>query len=603
MPGGKFFLNFYPSAYEGASFLFSSQSMETDEHYWDNTENIRKFLKNLAQTQRLLTPLEWSLFFIQKNQFEECGGKGLLEKGNLYQNLCDTFPEVDWETVRPAIDPSFWESSENQRNFLDFFADYQDLNRTEELIVQSNSAIARLGGSQLVKKYPSRIDMLKSCYPEITWPPVKKTYLEFKNENLHQEFIKYAEKVFKINKIEDWRKVSTKEFKKIGGSVILPFYKYSVYQVLKKMYPDQIPIDTRVVRPNLAPGERNDLEIQRKYYEQLEKAFHIEKPEDWYKYRSIDILKYSKYHYDLLGNPVQFTKRLFPDYPWNLYRFLHFQPFWRSDFNHHIEYLKTNEKLHNIKSPYEWTFFDCSKFDGNFHFIMKNYNSFLQLLLFVYPFDRDEILKKSSPDFWKDKNNLKTLISPIYKKYSIDDKIKLFCVPKSLYTNQLGVSNALKYHKDIPSLVEFIFPAFKRISDSDFDISDDIRFQNKYLQRFLKLAFYDINDDMEFNKYFPQFEKTVDVYFVKENAAVIYHDEEHYENIQKDHKNISKADLFEFDERIRQEWLKDGIKLIIIPYWSPIDLSNIKARFISAGFSENIKPSPYQNLGIQFKFY
>ena len=525
----------------------------------------------------MYSPLEWSL--LSPQDFADAGGKGLLNRGSIYSLLCKTYPEVDWSRCRPALDPTFWKTVQNQRQFLDFVADYFSLMRKEELMTTAKTEIQRLGGEQLLKMYPNRMEMLRTCYPELLWPNIDSPR-QWADSNLHLKFVEYVEKVTGVQKVEDWRKIKRDELIRLGGGPLMRRYG-NIYEMLKHVYGNEIVSDVLQVRRRLPPGSRKQKQI---IFEYLCDSLAFKNMEDWYSLTKKDMYACGPKFYNILGKPSDFIPQMFPKYKWDFYRFLRSHPFWTSDFGHHMNLMYSMQSYANLRDPTEFTKLnekDFKQHNGKRCFL--HYHSYLHLILSVYPFRKYDILTRAPPVFWKDRSNMETLVFSFLKEFDVRSKFQICILPKGLYKRQPGFKTLLQQHGTWSAVVQILFPRFKWNEDF-FDDSDDKEYNTKYLQCFMK-HLVSVNPKSKITAmtdyYLDCTQETIPFYFPSFNIAVVYHKEQFYHS-EGCAKQLSFEERLKLDEAKRKRYLQHGIRLVIIPFWDPITLKSFRSRLIVA---------------------
>lgn len=136
--------------------------------YWSIQENQRSFLETAAKTLGIERSSSWGK--VTTLRIKELGGYGLLNRyeGSLLLALRSVYPgsfllllfplilvEINWkqEWFRnvPKYKPNFWNSLENQREFLDNIAKTYHINSANEWKKISSSLICKKGGQVGVK--------------------------------------------------------------------------------------------------------------------------------------------------------------------------------------------------------------------------------------------------------------------------------------------------------------------------------------------------------------------------------------------------------------------------------------------------------------------
>ena len=118
--------------------------------YWENQENIDKFLSKIKEKYNLNTPEDWNS--ITHPLLRENGGRAMLNKYSIFEIKCMACPDGKSSFTNP---PGYWEKQENIDNFLLKMKDKYNLNSPEDWKRISRQQVASEGGNGLLysKKY------------------------------------------------------------------------------------------------------------------------------------------------------------------------------------------------------------------------------------------------------------------------------------------------------------------------------------------------------------------------------------------------------------------------------------------------------------------
>ena len=156
--GGSRLLHIY-SLYELKCLACSDCDFQFDpapksSGFWDNKENILKFLDFLKKKFNLQSPEDWNL--LNAKQIQSNGGSRLLFKYSLFEIKCLGCPEGVFMYDKPVQSRSlgFWDKKENITLFLDELKEKLNLQTTQDWKRLSKYQIQYHGGHQLTCKYP-----------------------------------------------------------------------------------------------------------------------------------------------------------------------------------------------------------------------------------------------------------------------------------------------------------------------------------------------------------------------------------------------------------------------------------------------------------------
>lgn len=590
--GGRGLLRYYPSAEAAAHYLShedapsSSSSSETDHTYWRDPAHVRDFLDRFRDEQRLLVPLDWAQ--VDLTILREAGGHGLLNEGSLYEHLVRTYPHEDWGRVRPALDPAFWEDMGNQRAFLDFLVRYYALDRPEELIGVTMARMMRVGGRALLQRYPSKLAMLREVYPECVWPSVD-SHHEWKEPRRHREFLEYVERVYGMTSLEDWRQVTARAFRRLGGSRLLEQYG-NLYQALRSIYgPQRVPDDALQVRPTANQGDLQRYEVRKRMADELQAHLNIQQPEDWYQVTPRMMNEISPRYHHALGPPARFLPELFPHHEWDPFRFPLPHSFWTEDVGHHLRLMEALARQRGVEDPVDWTQYlpdDLHDHPGARRCLM-HYPSWLSLLLFTYPARRNDLLRAAPPRFWSDRGNVESFLQHVGQALDLHSKFHWYTLSRGLLLAHPGAEALLQHHGSLCAALRLARPTVDWHAEY-FDEEDTRSPPVKYLQcavRHLFAASPELPVECNFEWEGAAGEReSVAVYLPRQRVLLGYHPAHWYASPVNPQERF--AEWAQQDKARRQVWEQRGYRYVAFPHWDPLSPSSIRARLMGAGASD-----------------
>ena len=211
-------------------------------NFWEDPSNHRKYLENIASTLEIKKQSDW--YKLKFSVLKENKGTILLKKyGNIVNALKHNFPEFSWEIGVPgkfAHQRGFWRSTENQRSFLDNFAEENNIKTINDWYNITNIDIYRAGGTGLLRIYSgSLFTVLQKVYPEKEWSILdssakKKHYWSLDN-NL-AKFLFTVQQQYDIQRPEDWCRISLSQIDKLSGRSL---WKRGIRYALEIVHPDQ----------------------------------------------------------------------------------------------------------------------------------------------------------------------------------------------------------------------------------------------------------------------------------------------------------------------------------------------------------------------------
>ena len=210
--------------------------------YWENEENINKYLLKLKENNNVQKPEDWDKK-ITIRKIKSTGGGSLLYKNRLNELKSKLFPniKINKNIKKPT---GYWENENNIIQFLKNIGKVENLISVEDWNKLSAKLIIHHGGGYLLKKYS--LFQLKILACNEIQEKFEKYQIKpkgyWKQENI-ENFIIEIKKKFNFNSIDDWNLLSTKHIKSCGGITLLK--KYSLYDIkliacpeIKDIYPN-----------------------------------------------------------------------------------------------------------------------------------------------------------------------------------------------------------------------------------------------------------------------------------------------------------------------------------------------------------------------------
>ena len=244
--------------------------------YWENQENIDKFLLEIKEKYNLNTPEDWNS--ITHNQIQDNGGSRLLSKYSIFKLKCMACPEGKSTFKNPNQLSKYWENQENVDNFLLQIKKKYNVNTPDDWNLITSKHVQSNGGSLLLKKY-SMFELKCMACPEgkstFDNPPQAPGYWEIQ-ENVDNFLLQIKEK-YNLNTPEDWNLIKRKHIQSNGGSSLLS--KYSMLELKCLACPEGKSIFDN--SKQLPAGYWKSSENILNFLSKLKEKYNLNTPEDW----------------------------------------------------------------------------------------------------------------------------------------------------------------------------------------------------------------------------------------------------------------------------------------------------------------------------------
>ena len=130
---------------------FVKRNRKISSEYWNDEENVKKFLENLQIKLQLTSFEDWNS--LSKKRLINHGGGGLLNIYSMYDIKCIAFPEGKSYFSKPVKSALYWDNLENIENFIKELKEKYNLQSSDDWKRISKRQIIENGGWGFLKKY------------------------------------------------------------------------------------------------------------------------------------------------------------------------------------------------------------------------------------------------------------------------------------------------------------------------------------------------------------------------------------------------------------------------------------------------------------------
>ena len=293
--GKKLILKYYEndlqklltSIYPKHIFPFDEMKNNNKNDKFASIEKQKIFMDELYVKFQLKSMDEW--VFVTRKKLIQNGGRKLLF---IYSN--------DMKSLLNSIYPShhfpfdlkkkdyltYFQSIENQKEFVDQLVKKLKLKWEGDIISLPYYKLVKNGGRILLSKYSNdRVKLLSSLYPHLNFTQI----INQKNEEKikkRKKFISMEEQkkiIFnlfeklKINGLDDWNRITRKQFIENGGKEILKYYSNDLQYLLLSIYPSHTWKFTTQSKFLV------NIKYFRNFLSILKEKFAIREKKDWYQ--------------------------------------------------------------------------------------------------------------------------------------------------------------------------------------------------------------------------------------------------------------------------------------------------------------------------------
>ena len=251
---------------EGKS-IFKNPKQPTG--YWENQENIDKFLSEIKEKYNLKTPEDWNSITVK--HITSNGGSRLLSKYSMFELKCMACPEGKSSFNNSPQVPGYWENQKNIDNFLSKIKEKYNLQTPEDWNSITKKHIQSNRGGPLLSKYSIFEIKCMAC------PEGKSTFNKpsayWKNQENIDNFLSEIKEKYNLQTPEDWNSITWKQIQSNGGGSFLQ--KYSMFEIKCMACPEG------KSSFNNPPGHWDNQENIDNFLSKIKEKYNLKTPEDW----------------------------------------------------------------------------------------------------------------------------------------------------------------------------------------------------------------------------------------------------------------------------------------------------------------------------------
>ena len=382
--------------------------------YWENKENIHKFLSEIKEKYNLNSPEDWNTF--STSHIELNGASTLLNKYSIYELKCIACPEGKSIFNKPKQSSGYWEIKENILKFLSEIKGKYNLNTPEDWNTLTHKLIHSNGGGSLLSKY-SIYELKCMACPEgnliFNNPKQLSGYWENK-ENIHNFLSKIKEK-YDLNTPDDWNLITREKIQSNGAGSLL--HKYSMYELKCMACPEGKSIFNK---PPQASGYWEIKENIHKFFSELKRKYNLNTPDDWNSITKKQIQsnggrsllsKYSIYELKCMACPE--GKSIFENSKQS-------SEYWENKENILLFFSELKQK-YNLNTPDDWNLITKKHIQSNEGNKLLSKYSMYEIKCMACPEGKSIFNKPpQAPGYWENKENIHKFLSEIKEKYNLN---------------------------------------------------------------------------------------------------------------------------------------------------------------------------------------
>ena len=407
--------------------------------YWENKENILKFLSKIKEKYNLNTPEDWNS--ITHKLIQSNGGSTLSSKYSIYELKRLACPEGKSFFNNPKQSAGYWESEENILQFLSNIKKKYNLNTPEDWNTITNKHIGSSGGGSLLSKYSIYEIKCIAC-PEgksiFNNPKQVSGYWE-NEENIYQFLNKIKEK-YNLNTPEDWNSITATQIRSNGGGSIL--LKNSIFKLKCMACPEGKSIFNN---PKQGAGYWENEENILQFLSKIKEKYNLNTPEDWNSITATHIQsnggtrllsKYSMFQLKCMACPE--GKSIFNN-PKQV------SGYWENEENIR-QFLNKIKEKYNLNTPEDWNSISHKIIRLNGGKVLSSKYSMFEIKCMACPEGKSIFNNpKQVAGYWENKENVIKFLSKIKEKYNLETPEDWNSITKSHIQSNGGHRLLAKY--------------------------------------------------------------------------------------------------------------------------------------------------------------
>ena len=569
---------------EGKSFF---KNPKQKSGYWENKENIKKFLDDIRDKYKLKSPEDWNL--VTQKHIKSNGGAALFPKYSMFELKSMACPEGESVFDKPNQTLGYWEKQENIQNFLSKIKEKYNLTTPDDWNSITHQIIVDNGGGSLVSKYSMfEIKCMacpegKSIFNRKVKP--KKSSGYWKNQENIYQFLHEIKEKYNLKTPEDWNTVTKQQFQSNGGSTLLE--KYSVYKLKCMACPEGKSIFNN---PKQTPGYWENQENVQNFLSTLREKYNLHTPDDWNSITTNQIqsngggtliTKYSMFEIKCMACPE--GKSIFNNPKQS-------PGYWENRENI-LNFLSEIKEKYNLYTPKDWNSINQQIINDNGGSSLLSKYSMFEIKCMACPegqslFDVPK-QNKIDPEYWNSEINRNNFFLKLKNKYHLQTPLDW----KRLSKNQIISQGGNWLFKD--NNMNYSIP-FEGTNSSDITfiplkdlISESINASKRSSQRWLFLQVQKLfpGEEIVEDYFHSEVSRSTgshvqfDIFMIERNIAIEYHGKQHYEDIPSGFCNL---EVYKHRDIEKEKLCSEHkIQLIVIPYWWDNKLDSLRTTLYS----------------------
>lgn len=534
--------------------------------YWDNNENLMKFLEEIQKKLNLQTQEDWNK--LTRREIEKYGGRTIFTRLSMYEVKCLGYPQGK-SFFTDKNKPGYWDDENNVKEFLISLGKKLNLKNANDWNSITRKQIELNGGGPFIQKYSmNEIKCLAFPDGKLIYNPENKPAGFWENSENILRFIEDLREKYNLKTAKDWNSISSKQIIKLGGGYLLQ--KKSLYELKCLGFPE----GKKLFKPAKYWDKRENI---LKFIDEIREKLNLKTAEDWNSLTTRQIINElggsclifqncSLYDFKCIAFPDGkdiFDKPIKPPRYWNKKENI-------------LNFIDEFRKKLNLKTFDDWNSISYDDIKNCGGVTLFNSYSLNDIKRLGFPEGKEKftkIIKRKSKKYWEDSTNIRNFLDKLQKEHNLKSVKDWKRISKSQIA-ALGGNGLLARFKNEGENVN------NRASRSS----------QRWL--FIQLQKIFFNEEIVEDYYHSELSRITgypvqfDVFLVNRNIAFEYHGAQHYEDIPS---GFGSFELCKRRDEEKEKLCKEfGIQLLIIPHWWDNKIDSLKKTICDKIDSVNI---------------
>eukprot|EP01114_Cavostelium_apophysatum_P006968 TRINITY_DN1858_c0_g2_i1.p1 TRINITY_DN1858_c0_g2~~TRINITY_DN1858_c0_g2_i1.p1 ORF type:complete len:606 (-),score=106.11 TRINITY_DN1858_c0_g2_i1:180-1967(-) len=340
---------------------FSSSAKKAATWEQKRARKLRLLFDNIAGRLGIKHWEEW--YRVTPEEFRDLGVRRYLldHCGSPAKSLIGAYPEIPWDLSKFDRQPQgYWAVAANQRKFLEDLANTLAITEWKQWYDIRKTTVLEHGGKKILDQHGgSHTKAIMSAFPELPWVVWRFAHTSpsielWSSQKNRRDYLDYVAQQLRISRWEDWYRVTQSDINAIGGASIIRYFGNDHVKMLQNVYPERSWDVAKFEAKE--EGFWTDVANQKTFLERSAKKLNVQKMEDWYKVKTMDLAELGGTALMNMFNfsTIKLLQNVYPDFPWVIWRFEKVPSGYWTERAHQREFFDHLAKEFHIRTFDDW---------------------------------------------------------------------------------------------------------------------------------------------------------------------------------------------------------------------------------------------------------